>query len=216
MAKQRLQTKIQKAKDTVTLKVNNAPNRSRSINDQLRGKNYVTQSEVESICAVINKQSRYPVRDELMVLMAFTHGLRVGELVNLQWQQLNFKNRQLKVNRQKNGIDTTHPITSKREIMLLKRLHTALGKPHTGYLFNTERDTPVSVNGFQRMFGAYSERALGVKWNAHALRHGCGTALVDQGIHLHTIKDFLGHRNIQNTAVYLHNSEKRFNGISWD
>ena len=210
---QGLQPDQQGQKSTETLKVYN---RSRVANDEQRGRKHITTAELETICKVIKDSSRHPLRDELMTRMCFTHGLRVSELVALQWQHVNMKNRQLKVSRLKNGIPTTHPIVSKREIMLLNQLYKAAGKPTSGYLFNTERNTPVSVNGFQRMFGTYSEKALKVKWNAHALRHGCGTNLVDQNLHLHTIKDYMGHRNIQNTQVYLHESAKRFNDIEWD
>jgi len=214
MANKGLQTSQDDQELTETLKV--TPNRSRVSNDIKRGRKHINQSELESICHTIKECSRYSLRDELMTRMTFTHGLRVGELVSLQWQHVDLKTRQVKINRLKNGIPNTHPIISKREIMLLNRLHKASHKPKTGYLFNTERNTPVSINGFQRMFGTYSEKALGIKWNVHALRHGCGTDLVDQDLHLHTIKDYMGHVNIQNTAKYLHESAKRFNGIQWD
>lgn len=189
--------------------------RSRVANDSARGRSHLTPDEVSSICSTIKTSSRYSDRDELMVRMAFHHGLRVSELVGLQWQHFNVKNRQLKVMRLKDGIDTMHPISSKREIMLLNRLHKAQGKPVSGFIFNTERNTPVSVNGFQKLFSKFSEQALGVKWNAHALRHGCGTQLVEKGVHLMVIKDYLGHKNIQNTTRYLHESAAQFKDIQW-
>lgn len=207
---QGVQANSKRAKSTETWKV-----RSRAANDCTRGRSHLTPNEVQTICTSIKTGSRYSDRDELMVLMAFHHGLRVGELVGLQWQHVNLKNRQLKVIRLKDGIDTTHPISSKREIMLLNRLHKAQGKPVSGFIFNTERNTPVSVNGFQKLFSKFSEQALGVKWNAHALRHGCGTQLVEKGVHLMVIKDYLGHKNIQNTTRYLHESGAQFKDIQW-
>jgi len=42
-----------------------------------------------------------------------------------------------------------------------------------------------------------------------------GTALVDKGIDLRTIQVYMGHRNIQNTTVYLHESAKQFDKIEW-
>lgn len=196
-------------KVTVRLKV------GRTANDAARGKKHLTPNEVDQICKCIQRSSRYAVRDELMILCAFHHGFRAGELVKLQWQNIDLKTRQMRVERLKNGIDTMHPITSKREIMLLNRLHKAQNKPNGGYVFNTERNTPVSRNGFQKVVNKFSELALGVKWNAHSLRHGCGTELVERGIHLSTIQHYMGHRNIQNTAVYLHGAASRFKKIRW-
>lgn len=149
------------------------------------------------------------------MLLAFHHGLRVSELVDVKWQHLDLKSGQMSVKRMKNGIDTTHPISDKRELMLLRRLHREQGKPTAGFIFRTERGSAVSANGFQKLFSKSSEAALNVKWNPHALRHGCGTTLIDKGHDLRTVQVYLGHRNIQNTTVYLHESAKQFEKIEW-
>ena len=84
-------------------------------------------------------------------------------------------------------------------------------KPTAGFVFRNERGSPVSINGFQKMFGKFSEMRLGVKWNSHSLRHACGTALIDKGHDLRTVQVYMGHRNIQNTTVYLHALVESFN-----
>jgi integrase len=206
---------FRKGKSTETLKVAKTANRSRVANDELRGKRHLNPQEVELICKSIRKDSRYPDRDELMVIVAFHHGFRVSELANLKWQHIDLKSGQVAVKRLKNGIDTLHPISDKRELLLLKRLHREQSKPTAGFIFKTERGTAVSTNGFQKMFGKFSEKALSVNWNAHALRHGCGTALIDRGHDLRTVQVYLGHKNIQNTTVYLHESTKQFENIEW-
>lgn len=200
---------------TETLKVDETTNRSRTQNDELRGKRYLSSSEVEQVCKVIRKESRYSDRDELMVLVAFHHGLRVSELVNVKWQHIDMKVGQLAVKRLKNGIDTLHPISSKRELMLLRRLHKDQSKPTAGFVFKNERGGVVSTNGFQKTFGKFSNLALDTKWNVHALRHGCGTSLIERGHDLRTVQVYLGHKNIQNTTVYLHETSKQFENIEW-
>ena len=201
-----------KSKSTVMQKVYGA---SRKANDELRGRRHLTPTEVEATCKAIRKGSRHGDRDELLVLVAFHHGLRVSELLDLKWQHIRLKEHQISVKRKKNGIDTEHPISDKRELTLLRRLHKDQGKPTTGFVFLNERKNPVSVSGFQKMFGKFSEEALSVKWNAHALRHGCGTALIDKGHDVRTVQVYMGHRNIQNTTVYLHESVKQFEKIEW-
>lgn len=203
------------SKSTKTRKVDALDRRSRARNDELRGKKHLTAREIDRICKALRKNSRYPDRDELMVLIAYHHGLRVSELVHLKWQHIRLRAMQVSIKRLKNGIDTTHPISHKRELLLLRRMHREQGKPVSGFVFRNERGNSVSVSGFQKMFGNYSEKALGVKWNAHALRHACGTTLVDQGHDLRTVQIYLGHRNIQNTTVYLHESGRQFDGIEW-
>lgn len=215
MVNRMVEVDIKNRKTTKILKVDKPANRTRAKNDELRGKRHLNTQEVDLVGQAIRASSRYADRDELMVLMAFHHGLRVGELVNLKWQHVNVKSTQVAVKRLKNGIDTTHPIAVKRELMLLRKLHKAQSKPSAGFIFLTERGTAVSTNGFQKMFGLYSEKALSVKWNAHALRHGCGTTLIERGHDIRTVQVFMGHRNIQNTTVYLHESGKQFEKIEW-
>ena len=110
-------------KPTETLNVHNSGNRSRVTNDQLRGRKHLTPDEIELICRCIRKKSRYPDRDELLVLVTFHHGFRAYEVCQTKWQHVQLRSMQMKVNRIKNGISTTQPIASKRELMLLRRLH---------------------------------------------------------------------------------------------
>jgi len=188
---------------------------SRKVNDEQRGRRNLTHQEVELICKAIRAGSRYPDRDETMVLMAFHHGLRISELTNIKYQRINLKTQQVSVKRLKNGIDSLHPISSKREMMLLRRLYKASGRPLSGDVFVNERGSGVTTDGFRKMFTKFSLKALGIKWNPHALRHGCGTTLIERGVGIRQLQVYLGHRNIQNTTQYLHESSKQFEGIEW-
>ena len=196
---------------TVMLNVN----KSRSRNDEIRGKRHLTKDEVLKVCDAVKKGSRYPVRDELMILMCFYHGLRVSELTGIRWQHINLKSNVLQVKRKKGSIDTTHPIFNKRVLMLVRKLHRNQGKPSTGFIFQNERKNPVSNNAFQKMIGKFSSLALGIKWNAHALRHGCGTAMIEAGYPIRKVQNWLGHSNIQNTVKYLHETSRQFDDVEF-
>ena len=87
-------------------------------------------------------------RDALMVLLAFRHGLRAGELVDLRWEQVDFKTASLHVRRLKNGIETTHPLTG-RELRALRRHQRESTK--SPFVFVSERGAPFSAPGFSRM-----------------------------------------------------------------
>lgn len=216
METQGLQDSGNGQESTETLKVLHSGNCSRKDNDEARGRSNLFKHEIEAVCKSIQKGSRHAIRDELAVLMTYHHGLRASECVDLKWQHIDLKTRQVHIKRKKDGVDSVHPITSKREVQLLNKLYKEQGKPTSGFVFNTERKTPMSVNGLQKMFAAFSEKALKVKWNIHALRHSCGTDLVSKGHHLRTIQYWLGHKNIQNTTIYLAMSPDRFANIEWD
>ena len=63
---------------------------NRIANDALRTRNYLTEDEVESLLKVA-KKGRHGQRDHLMLLMAFRHGLRVSELTDMRWTDVDFK-----------------------------------------------------------------------------------------------------------------------------
>jgi type 1 fimbriae regulatory protein FimB len=57
----------------------------------------------------------------------------------------------------------------------------------------------------------YGERAaLPLPAHPHMLRHACGFALADQGADTRLIQDYLGHRNIQHTAIYTDSNPAMF------
>jgi integrase len=85
----------------------------------LRTREHLTVDEVERLIEAA-KTNRYGHRDALMVLLAFRHGLRAGEVVDLRWDQVDFNSATLHVRRLKNGTPSTHPLTG-RELRGLRR-----------------------------------------------------------------------------------------------
>ena len=210
MVNQVVQGEFKKSKSTVMRKVASF----RKINNNLRGKRHLSHSDMEVICKSIREGSRYKHRDECMVRMAFNHGLRVSELLNLRWQHISFKPHEVSIKRLKNSISGVHPILDKKEIRLLTGRYKEQGKPTDGYVFNNERGNAVSVDGMRNMFSKYSINALGIPWNLHALRHGCATHLISKGNDIRMVQNWMGHSNIQNTTIYLHESSNQFAGLN--
>jgi integrase len=81
----------------------------------------LTPAEVETLIATARKRGRYGHRDGTMILIAFRHGLRVGELVGLRWDQIDFAKGLMHVARLKNGVASVHPLGGE-ELRALRRL----------------------------------------------------------------------------------------------
>src|SRR5262252_10661227 len=71
-------------------------------NGDLRTREYLTEAEVERLMAAARK-NRWGHRDATMVLVAYRHGFRPAELVDLRWDQINFGSGALHVRRVKRG-----------------------------------------------------------------------------------------------------------------
>jgi integrase len=179
-------------------------------NGDIRTREYLTIDEVERLIEAA-KNNRYGHRDALMVLLAFRHGLRAGEVIDLRWDQVDFKAATLNVRRLKNGTPTTHPLTG-RELRALRRHQRESAK--SPFVFVSERGAPLSAPGFSRMV----ERAaivakLAIKTHAHMLRHACGYKLANDGHDTRSLQAYLGHKNIQNTTRYTALTQDRFKGF---
>jgi integrase len=177
-------------------------------NADLRTREYLTEREVERLLKAVAK-NRWGHRDATMLLVAYRHGLRSSELVDLRWDQIEFRTASLHVRRAKQGTPSTHPILGD-ELRALRRLHREQ-EPKSPFVFTSERGAPFSTAGFARMV----ERAgravkLAFKAHPHMLRHATGYALANKGHDTRALQAYLGHRNIQHTVRYTELAPTRF------
>jgi integrase len=95
----------------------------RLANTQYRRREYLTPSEVERLMKAAGK-NRHGHRDATMILVCYRHGLRVSELVGLEWSQVDSNAANLHVRRLKGSTDAVHPIRGD-ELRALRRLQPA-------------------------------------------------------------------------------------------
>jgi type 1 fimbriae regulatory protein FimB/type 1 fimbriae regulatory protein FimE len=177
-------------------------------NAELRKREYLTEAEVERLTEAA-KANRYGHRDATMILVAYRHGLRVSELVDLRWDQIDMETATLHVTRVKNGSPATHPIRGD-ELRALRKLRREQD-PKSPFVFTSERGAPFSAAGFAKMIQRAGEAAkLGFKAHPHMLRHACGFALANKGHDTRALQAYLGHKNIQHTVRYTELSPDRF------
>ena len=87
-----------------------------------------------------------------MILVAYRHGLRVSELVDLRWDQIDFDQRRLHVRRVKQGTPATHPILGD-ELRALRQLQREQ-EPKSPFVFTSERGSPFTTSGLCQACGA--------------------------------------------------------------
>jgi len=177
-------------------------------NGHLRTREHLTEAEVERLTKAASG-NRYGQRDATMVLVAYRHGLRASELVDLRWEQVDFKTGTLHVRRVKQGTPSTHPIVGD-ELRALRRLQREQD-PKSPFVFTSERGAPFTTAGFARMVERPGKEAkFTFKAHPHMLRHACGYALANKGHDTRALQAYLGHRNIQHTVRYTELSPTRF------
>jgi len=149
-------------------------------------------------------------RNHTMILLAFRHGLRVSELIALEWNAIDLTTGTISLTRMKHGIPSNHPLTG-QELRALRRLKRE--NPNSRHVFLSNRKTPMTrqnVNAFLADLG--KEAGFEFPVHPHMLRHSTGHKLANDGRDTRSIQHYLGHRNIQSTVIYTHLNPNRFNG----
>ena len=118
---------------------------TRRPNAELRRREHLTEAEVERLMEAA-KGNRWGNRDATMVLVAYRHGLRASELVDVHWDQVDFRTGTLHVRRVKKGTPSTHPILGD-ELRALRRLQREHA-PKSPFVFTSERGAPFTTAGF--------------------------------------------------------------------
>jgi site-specific recombinase XerD len=176
-------------------------------NAALRAREHLTEREVDKLIEAA-KSNRWGHRDATMILIAYRHGLRAAELVDLRWDQIIFSGGNLHVRRRKNGTPATHPLTG-LELRALRRLKRE--QDPSPFVFTSERGDPFSTEGFARLLQRTGKAAgLTIKVHPHMLRHACGFKLANDGRDTRSIQSYLGHKNIQHTVRYTEMAPGRF------
>lgn len=176
-------------------------------NAERRSREYLTPDEVDRLIDAAARLGRHGHRDATMILLAYRHGFRVGELVALRWDQIDLKAGLLHVARLKNGVPSSHPLRGP-ELRALRRLQRDGESP---YVFVTERRGPLTDSAVRKIVARAGVAAeLGFPAHPHMLRHATGYKLANDGQDTRAIQHYLGHRNIQHTTRYTDLAPSRF------
>lgn len=174
------------------------------------GRRHLRPEEAAKLICAAGKRGRYPDRDRLLLRLAYRHGLRASEAVGLCWAALDLDGGSLTIARVKGGRTSTHTV-ARDDLSALRKVAKATTGP---WVFETERGGPLSVDAMQYIVREAGKLAgLGDAIHPHMLRHGAGYALINDGVDVRLVQEFLGHVSITSTAIYTAISPKRLAGV---
>jgi len=180
-------------------------------NAEVRSREYLTDAEVNRLISAAG-ENRNGHRDATMILVAYRHGLRAGELVTLRWDAVDFAHGRLHVSRLKGSAESVHPLSG-RELRALRRLKRDQD-PASPFIFTSERGAPFTTAGFRKMIARLGVAArFDFPVHPHMLRHACGFVLANKGTDTRTLQAYLGHRSIQSTVRYTELAPGRFKNL---
>jgi len=158
---------------------------------------YLTAEQVDKLvaCARLARWRPLPV----LILMAFTTGLRRGSLLGLRWRDIDLKARRATVPRTKNG----NPIVAHLTERMVDELRAIGPKEPDVLVFGcaSGKDRPHSFDGgFQRALADAGLPSI----RFHDLRHSCASHLAAKGASAPLLADVLGHTTLRMVSRYAH------------
>jgi len=176
----------------------------------------LNQEEVDLFLATCREHER-PYYS--MFLTAFRTGLRLGELVGLMWEDIDWNGRFIRVRRavrrgvvggtktgRERSVDMTDQLFQELEALQKQRRREGI-KAGTGlvpYLFH-RRGEPLSQNSVRNVFKRVLDKAKLRRVRIHDIRHSYASLLLSAGVSPVYVKEQLGHTNISMTVdIYGH------------
>lgn len=160
---------------------------------------------------VLAVAARHPVRNRVMLALAYDAALRREELCSLRTDDVDPAHRTLRVRAEttKNRRERVVPYSAPTGVLLSGYLaHRATISRARGPLFLSEsrrnRAQPLTLWTWSKVVRALALEADVPRFSTHTTRHLCLTDLARMGWELHAIATFAGHRNPETTLTYIH------------
>jgi integrase/recombinase XerC len=155
-------------------------------------------------------------RDKLILELFYATGIRLSELISLKENQVDLRNRTIKVLGKRNK-ERVIPFSASI-VQTIEAYKAALKKEldpkNHGFLFVTGNGDPCYPMMIYRTVKKYlSMHTSSEKINPHILRHTYATHLLNKGAEINAVKDLLGHSSLAATQVYTHNSIEKLKKV---
>ena len=167
-----------------------------------------------------------PPRTRALLMTSLLMGLRRGEVVALKWEDIDFKNQTLSVNKsaykekgKPQALKAPKSQNSVRTVYFSEIYAQALFEWQTeqneqkriagmrwneqGFVFTNEVGDMISLYAPTEICSDYEKRRGLRHLKLHGLRHTCGSLLVENCADIETVKAVFGHESIRTTEQYL-------------
>ena len=173
----------------------------------------ISEADVELLLQTPNTLLPLGFRDRTMLELLYATGLRVSELVDLTFQQINFRQGYVIVSG-KGDKERLIPFGEEAadwlEHYLTKARMALMGNRQSDYLFVTCRATNMTRQAFWHIIKRYAKLAgISKHLSPHTLRHAFATHLLNHGADLRVVQMLLGHTDISTTQIYTHIAQQR-------
>ena len=170
---------------------------------------YLELEQITKLLGTPDDNTLLGARDRAILEVLFSTGVRVSELVDLDFADIDFEGQIIRV-RGKGKKQRATPIgstaiASLRKYLELRRADARSGGFDQSALFVNKHGQRLSTRSVRRKLDKYlSEAGLDPNISPHTLRHSFATHMLNNGADLRSVQELLGHQSLSTTQVYTH------------
>ncbi|GBU09555.1 tyrosine recombinase XerD [Gammaproteobacteria bacterium] len=180
----------------------------------------INEDMVELLLDAPDFDTALGLRDKAMLEMLYSCGLRVSELINITYLDLDLVRGGIKIIG-KGKKERLIPISTEAVAWLQRYLNDArsklIGTNKHNILFVSNRGKLMTRQAFWHIIKKYAAVAgIYVNISPHTLRHAFATHLVNHGADLRSVQSLLGHSSLSTTQIYTHVAKMRLKKIYFE
>lgn len=167
-----------------------------------------TNEEISMILNSIDRNSKVGKRDYAMISLAVYLGLRAGDIVNLEFSNIDWENNLIKLTMSKTSKEITLPLLPEVGNALLDYIKNSRRQCDLKHVFISASGACSKITSatlYNKVKSSIKKSKIDTKnrkLGPHALRHSLATRMLKQGQPLPIISETLGHSDTQVTTIY--------------
>ena len=185
-------------------------------------RSYFTQVEIKIFLSLPNAKDKTGYRDQVVLSILYASGMRAEEICALTVGDVSFlpDGKASILIHGKGGKSRRIKLSEKPSVMLKNYIsHRRISNQHELHIFSTQRNEMMSTSALEELFSKYVKRAkeqneglfLEETYTPHSMRHTTAVHMVEAGVPLLVIKQFLGHADLTTTEIYAKMSQSTVN-----
>ena len=152
------------------------------------------------------------IRDRLIIEMLYATGVRVSELVNIKYSDIDYNNRRIRVcgkgNKERIVYFGEYALDALNEYTLTHK------KNDEGYVFTNSKGGQITDRGIRYIIDNIMKKlSIKVHVTPHVLRHTFATDMLNNGCDIKIVQELLGHSSLRTTEVYTHVTNERLKEV---
>jgi site-specific recombinase XerD len=178
--------------------------------------------DAKQVLAVLEAARENSTRDWAMLLLTFRHALRSREVRQLKLADINLTDGTIRIERAKGSISGVQTLEAHKgeptmdEFVALRAWMKERAEDGSKVLFPSQKGGAMTRMQLGRLFKRYADVA-GIHEDLahpHVLRHSLCSIMAEQHSDIYAIQRKAGHKNISNTMIYTHVSDKQADSAS--